>query len=245
MGLSKSEVLYLGGLRSQSPSSAFEASMNNRSRQNALSVPVRARHRPLLAFVSPLPPEQTALADYSATLLPNLASHYEIVCIVDQPEATDEWITADFPVRNVQWFEENAGRFDRVLYQLGNSLSCKHMFAAIERHPGVVALHDFYLGEVLNWMADSDYASGSFTKALYNSHGFSALERDRLNGREASIKAFPCSANALEASIGVITLSEDVAELARKWHGERASPLTLSRLHADQAPSGADRMILR
>ena len=64
-------------------------------------------------------------------------------------------------------------------------------------------------------MGHAGYISGGFTKALYNSHGFSALEEDRLNGREVSIGAFPCNANVLEASIGVITISEDVAELAR------------------------------
>ena len=203
---------------------AFEALHERRNATSTVTVSRGTEHRPLLAFVSPLPPEQTGIADYSAKLLPSFARHYEIVCIVDQPEVTDAWITAEFPVRNVLWFEENAGRFERVLYQLGNSLSCKHMFEMIERYPGVVVLHDFYLGEVLNWMAHSGYASGGFTKALYDSHGFSALEKDRLNGREASIRAFPCNAYVLEASIGVITLSEDVAELARKWYGERALP---------------------
>ena len=157
-----------------------------------------------LAFVSPLPPEQTRIAEYAAALLPNLARHYEIICIVDQPEITDGWITAEFSIRNVRWFEENVGRFERILYQLGNTPSCKHVFGLLERHPGVVLLHDFYLGEVLNWMTDSGYATDSYTKALYDSHGFSALKKDRENGRKSSIEAFPCNADVLRASIGVI-----------------------------------------
>ncbi len=179
-------------------------------------------HRPLLAFVSPLTHEATGIADYPAKLLPGLARHYEIVCVVDQPEVTDLWITAEFPTRNVRWFEENAGRFERILYQLSNSWLCKHMFRLLEQHPGVVVLHDFYLGRLLNGMADSGYAADSFTKALYDSHGFSALEKDRLDGRETSIGAFPCNATVLRASIGVIVHSGDAAELARSWYGERA-----------------------
>ena len=126
---------------------AFEALHERQNATSAVTVSHAMKHRPLLAFVSPLPPEQTGIADYSAKLLPDLARHYEIICIVDQPEVTDGWITAELPIRNVSWFEENVGRFERILYQLGNSLSCKHMFAIIERSPGVVDLHDFYLGE--------------------------------------------------------------------------------------------------
>ena len=47
---------------------------------------MRLDRRPRLAFVSPLPPERTGIADYSAELLPALARHYEIVLIVDQKE---------------------------------------------------------------------------------------------------------------------------------------------------------------
>ena len=156
---------------------AFQALHERRNATNAVTVSPGKRSRPLLAFVSPLPPEQTAIADYSAKFLPALARHYEIVCIVDQPEVRDPWITAEFPVRDVLWLEKNAARFERILYQLGNALSCKHMFALIERYPGVVVLHDFCLGEVLNWMAQSGDARGSFTKALYDSHGFSSSRK--------------------------------------------------------------------
>jgi glycosyltransferase involved in cell wall biosynthesis len=78
--------------------------------------------RPLLALLSPLPPERTGIAGYCAQLLPNLARHYEIVCIVDQLEVTDPWITAEFPIRDMTWFESNAAKFDRILYHSGTLL---------------------------------------------------------------------------------------------------------------------------
>ena len=91
----------------------------------------------------------------------------------------------------------------------------KHMLALIEQHPGVVVLHDFYLGCLLNWV-ETYSMRGCFTKALYDSHGFSALEKDQSSGREAATKTYPCNASLLRDSVGVIVHSEHALELARK-----------------------------
>ena len=144
------------------------------------------RHRPLLALVAPLPPARTGIAGYSAKLLQYLARHYQIVCIVDQA-VTDPSFTEEYPVHGPQWLATNKGRVERILYQFGNSPAHQHMFGLLERYPGVVVLHDFYLGDVLNEMARSAYALDAFSSALYASHGFSALRKDKLEGREQEI----------------------------------------------------------
>ncbi|MBV9645126.1 MAG: glycosyltransferase family 4 protein [Verrucomicrobia bacterium] len=97
------------------------------------------------------------------------------------------------------------------------------MFSLLARHPGVVVLHDFHLGALLNWMANSGYAPGIFTTALYESHGFSALQKDREDGREASIKTYPCNAVVLRNSVGVIVHSKNSIEQAREWFGDSTS----------------------
>lgn len=201
---------------------AFEALHAEQKAVCAVVRPIK-HSRPLLGFVSPLPPDQTAIAHYCAKLLPNLALHYEIVCIVDQSEVSDPWIRAEFAIRDLRWFEANANRFERIVYQFGSSPSHKHMFSLLERYPGVVVLHDFHLGGLLNWIADSGYAPGSFTAALYDSHGFSALQKDREDGRDASIKVYPCNAAVLRNSVGVIVHSDDAIEQTRKWYGDNAS----------------------
>ena len=224
---------------------AFEALHAERKSANAVTLCPNTQRRPLLAFVAPLPSERTGIAGYSARLLPNLARHYEIICIVDQPEVTDPWITAEFAIRDVPWFNKNAGRFERILYQFGNSPAHKHMFDLLERHPGVVVLHDFYLSSVLNWMADSGYAPGSFTTALYDSHGFFALEKDRTDGREASTATFPCNALVLRASTAVIVHSNHAIELARAWYGDGASGLMRRVPFLPLAPVVTERMAAR
>ena len=198
---------------------AFEAL--HAKRKAAQTPAVLVRKRPLLGFVSPLPPVQSGIAGYSAILLPNLARHYEVVCIIDQPEVTDPWVNAEFTIRDAKWFEANGAKLDRILYHFGNSAFHEHMLGLIERHPGVVVWHDFCLGGLLQWM-DSDHRPGCFKKALYDSHGFSGLERRRSGGSETAT-IYPCNAALLRNSVGAIVHSEYVIDLARKWYGDRAS----------------------
>ena len=224
---------------------AFEALDAERKATHAVMLNSVTMTRPLLALVTPLPPERTGIAGYTARLLPNLARHYEIVCIVDQPEVVDPSITAEFAIRDVRWFEANAGCFERVMYQFGNSRSHKHMFGLLERHPGVAVLHDFYLGDLLDWMTDSGYAPGSITKALYCSHGFSALEKDRAGGREASIAAFPCNASVLRESTGVVVHSKHAISLACEWYGDQVAARFRQVPFLPFAPETVDRVAAR
>jgi hypothetical protein len=142
--------------------------------------------RPTLAFVSPLPPSQTPIANYAGKVLPLLSRYYDVICVIDQPAEVSEWITAEFPVRDLEWFKAHSHSFDRILYQFGNSLSCQHLLNLILEHPGVVELHDLFIGNLLEHMESSGLAPGAFIRSLYDAHGFSALKRDLEEGRKTS-----------------------------------------------------------
>ena len=131
--------------------------------------------RPSLAYVSPLPPCQSGIADYSAVLLPQLARFYQIEVIVAQAEIADPWIKANCAVRDVEWFQEHASRYDRILYNVGNSSYHSHMYDLCGEFPGCIVLHDFFLGNALSQIDDCDSSSNVWTQALYESHGYSAL----------------------------------------------------------------------
>jgi glycosyltransferase involved in cell wall biosynthesis len=202
------------------------------------------RHRPLLALVAPLPPARTGIAGYSAKLLQYLARHYEIVCIVDQ-EVTDPSFTEEYPVHGPQWLATNEGRVERILYHFGNSPAHRHMFELLERYPGVVVLHDFYLGDVLNDMARSGFAPGAFSEALYASHGLSALAKDKLEGRGAAVAAYPCNSAVLNGALGVLVHSRHAIALARKWYGSGDSALIRQVPFLPLAPNPAERRAAR
>lgn len=179
---------------------------------------------PRLAFVSPLPPERSGIADYSAELLPALARYYRIEVITDQSEITDPWISLHAPVRSVDWFRSHADRYDRVLYHLGNSLFHGHMFDLLEHTPGTVVLHDFYLSGIASHLEWASKIPGFWTRALYASHGYPALmRRERAADPELVLEQYPCNADVLEHADGIIVHSRFSTALADQWYGAGTS----------------------
>ena len=199
---------------------AFERLDGNNQAMQASPSAMLAPRRPRLAFVSPLPPEKSGIADYSAELLPELARHYDIDVIVHQSEVADAWILANCPVRSAEWFDQNARRYDRVLYQFGNSAFHQHMFGLLSRHPGTVVLHDFFLSGVIAYMDAHGQVPGAWAAALYASHGYHAVKQ-RFAAHDATdvLWNYPANLPVLQQANGVIVHSEFSRELAYKWYG--------------------------
>jgi glycosyltransferase involved in cell wall biosynthesis len=184
-----------------------------------------ARAKPRMAYLSPLPPQQSGIADYSVELLAQLEQFYDIELIVDHPGPFDERLQACFTLRDIAWFERHAGQYERVLYHFGNNGVHQHMFELLRRHPGVVVLHDFFLSGVLDNMERDGYLPQAFLGALYESHGYSGLLAHQRQGRNPSIWQFPCNKGVLDNATGIIVHSEFSRRLARHWYGEDAAAL--------------------
>ena len=175
---------------------------------------------PRLAFISPLPPLQTGIADYSEMLLPQLARHYNIEVVTDQPIIDPPWIVSNFPVRSLSWFDRHADDFDRVLYHFGNSDFHMPMFALLERHPGIVVLHDFFLSGVLGNADPNPSEPHLFLRALYHAHGYQALVDYSRSGLNSTIWKYPCNKQVLDRATGVIVHSYHSSALAEQWYGK-------------------------
>jgi glycosyltransferase involved in cell wall biosynthesis len=202
---------------------AFEEAHARRQQARRASVAVPGARRPRLAYVSPLPPERTGVADQSIDLLPELARYYDIEVVVNQPEVKERWVEANFPVRSVAWFEANAQRYDRVLYHFGNSGFHFHMFDLLARHPGVVVLHDFYLSGAVHYLSALGREPNAYARLLYQSHGYGALAHELAEGREASYYEYPCNKSVLDNATGVIVHSTYSQRLAERWYGPGAA----------------------
>ena len=201
-----------------------------------------------LAFVTPLPPERTGIADHAAQLLPAMAEHFDIELIVQQAVVTLAPELAALPQRSVAWFSKHADRYDQILYQFGNSPFHSHMFALLQEHPGVVVLHDFFLSGVLAYDQMTAACPGAWSMALYHSHGYRALQASQVQDDFDQTKdSYPCNLAVLEAATHVIVHSGHAQELARSWYGAgaadnwsivplpRATPKQLDRAAARQA----------
>lgn len=176
-------------------------------------------HRPRLAFVSPLPPERTGIADYSAELLPALAEHYDIEVVVAKDNVDDPWVNRNCTVRDVSWLRKHTGEIDRVLYQIGNSPFHQHMLPLLLEIPGTVVLHDFYLSSLMEWLELHAGAKNAWTEALYAAHGYGAV-RDRYLDAEATKRKYPVNLCILKSAHGLIVHSEYSRKLMQQWYGD-------------------------
>lgn len=185
--------------------------------------PDPAAPRPQLVFVSPLPPERTGIANYSAELLPALAQHYDIDVVVAQPSMAQIAPSEHYRVRDMAWFEIHALKTDRVIYQLGNSPFHAHMFQALAQVPGVVVLHDFFLSAVIRHMDEYTGLHGCWLRELYYAHGYQAAhERILSQDYELQTRQYPCNRTVLENSLGLIIHSESPSQLIEQWYGPQS-----------------------
>jgi glycosyltransferase involved in cell wall biosynthesis len=108
------------------------------------SVPSRACHRRHIAWVSPMPPAETGVADYSATLLDGLGDRYEIDVISDNVPRQRPHLSVPEAIRAHQ-----ARPYDAFVYQLGNSRFHVYMLPLLARCRGLLTLHDLHFDGLL------------------------------------------------------------------------------------------------
>lgn len=233
----------------QTAQSAWRALNGLKQEKNSPAAQSLARSmRPRLAYLSPLPSARSGIADYSAELIPELSRRYDIDVIVEQLEPlTDPWIQANAKIRSVDWFKKNHYYYDRVLYNFGNSPFHAHMFELLEKIPGVVVLHDFYLSNInahLDWLGQT---KGRWPLILLADHGWAAVKRwFETNNPESIISAYPGNGEVVRNALGVIVHSLHSLDLMSKWHGSHAvSKCALINLPRKSEGLGSEQQIAR
>lgn len=191
----------------------------------AQRVPAVVPHqRRRLAFVCPLPPERTGIANYAALeVLPALIAHFDIDLILNQSSVTLPPSVAHLPQRDVAWFRQHAAAFDQVMYHFGNSPFHSHMLDLLKEHPGVVVLHDFFLSGMLSYEQLTGAMPGVWNQALFHAHGYPALlASQQPDGIERAKYDYPSNLGVLEGATRVVVHSEYARTLARAWYGPQA-----------------------
>ncbi len=100
-----------------------------------------------LAFVSPLPPAATGIADYSADLARLLAGRHELELFHGQAEVDASRLPSSCAVRPaLELVSAHRERpYDVVVHQLGNGLLHAFQYDLLSRLPGLLVLHDLVL----------------------------------------------------------------------------------------------------
>jgi glycosyltransferase involved in cell wall biosynthesis len=100
-----------------------------------------------LAFVSPLPPAPTGIADYTADVLRLLAPSHEIDAFHDQEQVDGGGLPPACGLhRTSTLLARHAARpYDLVVYQMGNGRTHDRVYDLLPRLPGLLVLHDLVL----------------------------------------------------------------------------------------------------
>ncbi|MGF7169441.1 glycosyltransferase involved in cell wall biosynthesis [Sphingobium xanthum] len=209
---------------------AFERLYSERKPRPTASPPAT---RLKLAFVSPLPPTQSGIADYSRLLIESLSRYYDIEAVVEAKDLTKtdpiETEYGPVPIITVEQLSQNYSDYQRILYQVGNSEYHDEIRSLSNHLPGVTVLHDFYLSGLARYQAYWRNDRPRWLNDLYEEHGLSALYR-HLNAENEDdvLWDYPCCASIARHSKAVIVHSEYNRRLAAQWLGnEEAARWTI------------------
>ena len=171
----------------------------------------RAAARMRVAYYSPLPPERSGVADYSAMLLPELEQRLEI----------------DVVRRGARRRARRAARHaDLALYHVGNDPE-RHWWIVEElrRRPGVVVLHDFVLHHLIAGMTVGRGDANGYLDAMQREAGpvGRMLAHGVIDGLlppvwERHAHEYPLTGEVLSSATGVIVHSAYVERRVRE-HG--------------------------
>ena len=181
-----------------------------------------------VAYYSPLPPERSGVADYSAMLLPELQQRLEI----------------DVVRRGARRRARRAARHaDIALYHLGNDPE-RHWWIVEElrRRPGIVVLHDFVLHHLIAGMTVGRGDANGYLDAMQREAGpvGRMLAHGVIDGLlppvwERHAHEYPLTGEVLTSATGVIVHSAYVERCVRE-HGY-AGPVWRIPLAAWPMPS--------
>jgi glycosyltransferase involved in cell wall biosynthesis len=175
--------------------------------------------RPRLAYVSPVPPLESGIAEYSAQLIPDICRYYDVDLITPELKTTDLALEGNCQLRSPEWFNLNARHYERFVYHIGNSGFHTYMFDLLERHPGVVVLHDFFLGHAMALPAAEGKEPYHWRRLLRDAHGYQAVAESLDPMTQAqTIWKYPVNLDVLHNATGVIVHSEYARELVGIWY---------------------------
>lgn len=191
--------------------------------------------KPMIAFVSPLPPQQSGIAFYSSELLPYLAQYFVIDLFVEPGfELSDPNLKDRF--RCYPWTEllDRRDLYQTVVYQVGNSEFHSHMVDLIQKFPGVVVEHDFFLSNIPFIAEFIQKQQGEFFKEIDHSHGLRGIVEYRKNGVDQARKDWPLNWTIMKHARQMIVHSIHFLSLLDRYFpsGWKPTPSVIKQLRA-------------
>jgi len=193
-----------------------------------------------LAWVSPLPPTASGIADYSFELLPLVAEVADVDAVAPRPGRFRRSPAPD-GVRVVEPKALARARtgYDAVLYHLGNNPYHQFVYEAALRHPDIAVLHDFTLHHLISYLTVERRQYRKYFDLLEGEYGDlgTRLATLRMKGVQTDYEKFlfPLNAHVARRARAIIVHSLDakdqIAEIAP------GVPVTVIPHHAGAPPA--------
>jgi glycosyltransferase involved in cell wall biosynthesis len=152
-----------------------------------------------MALVTPWPPQQTGIADYSYDLATALSgTGIELVVYTTEKEPKPLGDTKIISIDESKSIDE-LNTYDRVIYQLGNNTDYHlWMIPLLKNYPGVVHIHDLVMHHIaawLTWVQGDEEGYVQLLEKWYGlkglSHGIKSLDTGNYLWDGVNIMEFP------------------------------------------------------
>jgi len=133
-----------------------------------------------IAFVSPLPPAPTGIADYAADVLALLAPRFAIDVFHDQPAVDRARLPEGVGLHHHSTLaaRQASQPYDVAVHQMGNGSAHDFVYEALARVPGLLVLHDLVLHHARARMFLGSPAAAAYSADRGRPEARSAAEAD-------------------------------------------------------------------
>lgn len=175
-----------------------------------------------IAYITPLPPQKTGIATYSAELLPVLDKYFNIDIFTDADKCSDRVLNSRFNIYDFKEFEFRVDEYEMIIYQMGNSSFHTYIYELAMKYPGIIVLHDFFLSGLIHYIGNNEKNKQNiFIESLIYSHGYRGYKYFQDNGFEKTYWKYPMNKKILDCAQGVIVHSKYAIELYEKFYGNK------------------------
>lgn len=171
-----------------------------------------------LAYISPLPPTQTGVADYSVEFLPYLAAEADLVLFTESPAGAPPALHQQFPIYELGQYPAMRWQFEATLYHIGNNHHHEAIYRLFCQYPGIAVMHDYFLHPFLGARSQAKGGYSLYRRELgytYSLEGVRLGWDVEMGGQPIPHTVVPLNERVLDLSLGVIVHSEFAANLAR------------------------------
>ena len=199
-----------------------------------------------LAFFTPLSPLPSGIADYGEALLRHLAPLIEQVDVFIEDYTPTATFPANVAIRPWQQFEADhaAGRYDAVVYQMGNNPFHVYIHDLAVRIPGILILHEFNLHYLISDVTIKRGDWDGYIEEVYYNAGAGALDyarRARTGAVQPDFNGIAMNRRLLERSQAAVVHSQFMIDLVVKT----GIPLSVQKIaHGVEFPE-FDRRLVR